>query len=72
MPLLVNAPEAGSDTTSASELVHACCCDPDVGLCGEDLSGSSWAADEDDIECVVCVDLVEAEWPCGPDCPVGS
>ncbi|OPC84177.1 hypothetical protein B4N89_27520 [Embleya scabrispora] len=69
MSLLVYAVEAGPDSTSVGDdLVHAFCCDPDLGLCGEDLSGTSWAAD-DDIDCVVCADLEEAGWPCDPDCP---
>ncbi|MEU0937661.1 hypothetical protein [Embleya sp. NPDC005971] len=59
-------------SVTGSELVHWCCCDPDVGLCGADLRGMGWAADDVDVDCVVCIDLAEVDLPCGSNCPLAS
>lgn len=55
------APPTGED------LVHAVCwCDSEVALCGADVAGSEWAGEEEDVDCVVCRDLVVRPcWRCG-------
>jgi hypothetical protein len=53
------------------DLSHYYCCDPDVALCGADLS--TVPVDESvDTDCVVCVDLDAAFLPCGRDCREGA
>lgn len=46
------------------ELDHLyCCCAPDLGLCGADLSGTPECTDEcDGLQCLVCDDLMDL--PC--------
>ena len=50
------------------DIIHTVCtfCSPDIALCGEDMSGDEYvdaAQDNDDDECVVCLDLEPL--PCG-------
>jgi len=46
-----------------ADIVHIWCCDPDMGLCGTDISDEP--AVENGIECAVCRDL--EDHPC-PSC----
>ncbi|MBZ6258828.1 hypothetical protein KVH22_25265 [Streptomyces olivaceus] len=53
------APAPAATGQGHDDLVHvACVCDPDTALCGTDVTGQNWQADDDeDATCVVCVDL---------------
>ena len=51
-------------TTSVGEdLNHLYCCDPDLALCGLDVSALPEV--DDDTDCVVCLDLEDADCDCG-------
>jgi len=52
-------------SSSDDDLDHLYCCDPNRALCGSDLTDSPELADDEDENCVVCIDLDEQ--PC-PDC----
>lgn len=55
-----SAPTVGRTSGGPDELDHLYCCDPDLALCGTDISGHE---DNDaDGTCVVCLDLEFA--PC--------
>lgn len=63
--LAASAPAAGD-----SDLNHYYCCDPNVALCGTDIS--AMPETDEDIDCVVCADLepTMAYTPCAsPACP---
>ena len=49
---------------TGGSLLHLVCCDDDLALCGEDVSGEDWA-DKGNV-CVPC----EIEWALGGPCPV--
>lgn len=53
------APEqAAPGQDSDDSLTHAVCpCNDDVALCGADVAGFSWATEEEDVDCIVCLDL---------------
>ncbi|MFF9310137.1 hypothetical protein ACF1BS_04420 [Streptomyces sp. NPDC014748] len=54
---------ASAEPDSDDSLTHAvCACNDDVALCGADVAGLSWATEEEDVDCVVCLDL--APRPC--------
>ena len=60
------APLAITSSTSREddELAHfPCCHDPDLAMCGADLTDSPDATD-DDLDCIVCdeLDAAEPEW----------
>lgn len=63
---------AGRPRSFDEDLNHFFCCDENLGLCGTDLT--EWSFNEDyEIDCAVCVDLAQAEVPCGaPGCPEGG
>lgn len=50
------------------DLIHLVCCDDDVALCGEDVSGQAWTGGTQ--WCVVCKDLDPLPVACGPQCRV--
>ncbi|WUH94609.1 hypothetical protein OG900_33640 [Streptomyces sp. NBC_00433] len=50
-------------TSSDDGLDHVYCCDPDIALCGTDISGADFAA-FDAASCVVCADLDDTDAPC--------
>jgi hypothetical protein len=53
---------APTRTSEGDELDHIYCCDPDVALCGTDISGHE---DNDaDGTCIVCLDLEFAPCRC--------
>lgn len=56
-------------TDAGDDIVHLFCCDPDLAMCGMDLTGAMATDDEfDNDPCVVSDDLLYE--PCGdPDCP---
>ncbi|MFD4258198.1 hypothetical protein ACFWR9_11345 [Streptomyces sp. NPDC058534] len=49
------------------DLTHVVCyCDPNLALCGTDVTDSDWVDEDEDTTCVVCVDLVDQPCPrCG-------
>jgi hypothetical protein len=56
------APTRAGGPTS---LNHIFCCEPDIALCGADISGDE-IVDYDDADCVVCLDLEDKTCPrCG-------
>ncbi|MEV6165728.1 hypothetical protein AB0L71_28210 [Streptomyces sp. NPDC052052] len=59
------APAPVDTTTSNSELGHIYCCNPDLALCGTDISDMAEIDAEEEVDCIVCNDL-EAH-PC-PTC----
>jgi hypothetical protein len=50
-------------TGTRPDITHVYCCNPDMALCGEDLS-SQHEVDDDDQPCVVCSDLEDQECTC--------
>ncbi len=52
---------------------HLWCCDPDVALCGADISGEEECDDPGHVICVLCTLAADAGMPCPvPGCPEGS
>lgn len=52
---------------TGEELVHSVCyCADDVALCGADVAGTAWATENEEVDCVVCLDLMFQPCPrCG-------
>lgn len=61
------APEAAAAGQEHDDLTHVVCvCNPDVALCGTDVTDSDWATAEEETTCVVCADVVVDPCPrCG-------
>jgi hypothetical protein len=61
------APERAATEQAADDLTHSVChCDPDRALCGTNVTDSEWADDDEELTCVVCLDLVDQPCPrCG-------
>lgn len=36
------------------DVIHTPCCDEDVAICGEDLTGEPWVEDDEGIPCPLC------------------
>lgn len=53
---------------SNDAIIHVWCCDPDLALCGKDVSAEPEVPDGFGIDCVVCIDLEDQ--PC--TCPIGG
>jgi hypothetical protein len=55
------ASNAADQATDDGCIIHVVCtaCDPDLALCGEDMTGDEFGGPVDgvDSECVVCIDL---------------
>lgn len=49
------------------ELDHVYCCNPNLALCGTDIS-TMGEADHQQATCVVCVELNDTGAPCKADC----
>lgn len=66
--MTVPAPEAPAPARldpDSDDIVHLTCCSPDVAMCGEDVEGDKWVADEDDTpECLFCVFVCDNDLPC--------
>lgn len=60
--MLDTAPAPTTNSTSTG-LTHIYCCDPDLALCGEDLTDIP-TVDEDTNLCVVCEDLEDQPCTC--------
>lgn len=58
-------PLTAEDLLASSEMSHIVCCDDDTAICGIDVSDAVWRPDEEDADCVVCIELEEL--PC-PNC----
>lgn len=56
-------PALGSDDL---DHVVCTCCDPDLALCGRDMTGTDWVDDNQGLRCVVCADLQDL--PCWSGC----
>lgn len=70
MSVLETRPGPEGRTKADPDDNHLHCCDPDVSLCGLDISGTDLVdAPDDDVVCLVCLGL--KQHPCGPGCPVG-
>lgn len=54
------APVVASTGRLADNLDHYVCCDPNLALCGVDVTHATWSEDLPDL-CVVCEDLDEFE-----------
>jgi hypothetical protein len=68
--LLEKSPETTDTGNDNDDLDHLFHCNPDIGLCGSDISGTPMAADDvvipKDNLCIVCDDLVDHPCPiCG-------
>ncbi len=62
----------GVDAVGDNSLIHRCCCDDDVAMCGVDLAGGSeiYAVVQTERLCVPCEVALEQGWPCPvPGCP---
>jgi hypothetical protein len=57
------------DLTALAAPVCIVCCDDDTALCGRDVSSDPWTPD-DDVTCVVCLDLENQ--PCAITCTLGG
>ncbi|QIJ62582.1 hypothetical protein [Streptomyces sp. JB150] len=58
MTALAADPVASAPNTG-EELTHAVCfCDDDVALCGANVAGTEWATEDEEVDCVVCQDLL--------------
>jgi hypothetical protein len=65
--MLTLAPAPDRTTTGSGDLDHVYCCDPDLALCGTDVSDVPEIDPDTDVDCIVCNDLDGQ--PCSPDCP---
>lgn len=61
------APTLARTEGSNDAITHVWCCDPDLALCGEDVSAEPEVPDGVGVDCVVCIDL--EDHPCSPGCP---
>jgi hypothetical protein len=52
-PTSVIEPDAPS-TSTADDVIHVVCCDPDLTLCGKDVTEGSWFGAEEPATCNVC------------------
>jgi hypothetical protein len=65
MTALASEPTITS-TDDADGPVHAVCCIEDVAICGKDVKGDPWVSDDEELTCVVCIDLSTQRCPrCG-------
>ncbi len=53
-------------TDTLDDLNHWYCCDPDLALCGIDLTDVAEMDDDEEVNCAACLDL--AGKPCSPKC----
>lgn len=61
-----NVKPSSSDFDFEEDLVHFYCeCDENTALCGTDITDDPKDSEEEEVNCVVCIDLVE--FPC-PRC----
>jgi hypothetical protein len=60
--VLDTAPAPTTPSTSL-DLTHVYCCNPDLALCGEDVSNTP-EVDQDEQLCMVCEDLEEQPCTC--------
>lgn len=60
-------PAAQQARTAGADENHIYCCNPDLALCGADLSQTPEDPDSD-TTCVVCTDLEASAQPCGTGC----
>jgi hypothetical protein len=67
MSALDAAPTPARTGPGGTDLDHIYCCDPDVALCGTDISDAPEIDPNSEINCVVCADL-EFQ-PCALCCP---
>lgn len=56
------------------DLQHITCCDDDLAMCGQDVTGHVWASDEEaERFCPMCFLVEEEGLPCpAPGCPAGE
>jgi hypothetical protein len=64
-------PAVPDGSSSDDPFDHIYCCDPDVALCGADVSGEVDVGDAElEAPCPMCGLLEDLEGPCGADgCP---
>lgn len=71
--LTETTPSTGDALIHESETSHICCCrHPDTTLCGLDV-GDAEDCDEDEVDCIVCNDLMDnapEQCPVRPFCPL--
>lgn len=67
MTTLAPEPTTVVADSGAPVITHwVCDCDPDTALCGVDVAGEEWMGDDEDVTCVVCLDLEDVDCPrCG-------
>ena len=53
-----------ANTNAADDFDHIFCCDPNIGLCGTDLTDVPEAPLREDAMCVVCEDLEFSDAAC--------
>lgn len=64
MPSTRTLPRPASHTGIDNELHHVVTCySDDVALCGLDVKDLSWATEDEETNCIVCLDLEDTE-PC--------
>lgn len=64
MPETLTALSLARSEGGTTDITHVWCCDPDVALCGEDVSTEPEVPDGVGIDCVVCVDLEDQPCTC--------
>lgn len=62
MPDIRIAPVETPNGHGPADTVHWWCCNPDIGICGTDLTSTPEAPDDTEVTCVVCIEIVNQ--PC--------
>ena len=66
--MTITVPETKpGETGTEDELIHVVCCDPDVAMCGMDVSGYRWVPHDEPATCELCAIAYEEDLPC-PKC----
>jgi hypothetical protein len=67
---LLEATPAPVTAGAADDLTHVTCCDDNVAMCGENVSGQRWVDDSEETTCPICAWAEEADLACTiPGCP---
>lgn len=72
MTVLAETRPAERLTTGPGDVDHWSCCDPDVALCGFDITDYDEVSnDEMDDTCPLCAEVYDNDLPCTiPGCPI--
>lgn len=67
MTVLVPETTPTTDEPGDDALTHVVsACNEDIALCGADVAGQIWAGESEEVDCIVCRDLMNYDCPrCG-------